>query len=350
MKKLMSILLTVCMLLSLAACAGSSKPQDASAEEPAQSTGEETAPEGEDAAPEAENEKKYKIGFSAKTLTNEPFIAYIADGIKGKVESLGHEFVLMTTSTSSDVAQQVSQLEDMINSGVDAIILDPLDSQAVLPSVEKAKDKGIPVVWVDTPPVEGTEDLYITYIGTDNYAAAAEAGRAMAEALNGSGKVVIVRSANGNTTSESRANGFKAGLEGSGVEVVAEQPGNWTNDDALQAMENMCSADPDIDGVWSCADGMLDGILQAIQNNPNVKEDIVIYSFDGSMKGCQLIEDGKIKGSIAQYPDVMGEIAVETIIQVLNGEKQDGDFEKFIDSGSGMVDASNYEEAMKTAY
>lgn len=347
MKKVLAVFLVACLTICLAACSSNQSKNETSSQDQTQA---DTVVAENDDAGESTVDKTYKIGFSAKTLTNEPFVAYIAEGVKNKVEGMGHEFVLMTTSTSSDVAQQVNQVEDLINSGVDAIILNPLDSQAVVATMEKAKDKGIPVVLVDTPPVDGTEDLYITYIGTDNYAAAATAGKAMVEDLNNSGKVVIVRGANGNTASELRANGFKAGLEGTGIEVVAEQPGNWTNNDALQAMENMLSANPDIDGVWSCADGMLDGILQAIENNPNVNKDIVIYSFDGAMKGCQLIGEGKINGSVAQYPGVMGEMAVEIIIQVLNGEKQDGDFEKFIDSGSGMIDAGNYEEALKTAY
>lgn len=298
----------------------------------------------------AETDKKYKIAFSVKTLTNEPFQAFISEGIKNKVESRGHEFTLMTTSTSADVAQQVNQLGDLISSGVDGIILNAIDSNAVVPAMEEAKAKGIQVILVDTPPIPGVEDLYISYIGTDNFAASELAGKEMVKALGGKGKVVIVRGANGNTTGNYRADGFKKGLEGSEVVVVAEQPGNWTNDDAMQAMENMLSANPDIDGVWSCADVMLDGVLQAIQNNPNVKKDLVIFSFDGAMKGCQLIEDGKIKGTMAQYPMIMGELAVNYLIEVLDGKKTPDDYPKFIDSGTGLITIDNVKEAMRTAF
>lgn len=296
------------------------------------------------------NTKKYKIGFSVKTLTNEPFQAFISDGIKKKVEGLGHEFVLMTTGTAMDIAQQVTQIEDLINMGCDGIIINPIDSNAIVPVMEKAHEKGIQLIFVDTPPVEGLEDLYISYIGTDNFAAAKVAGEAMAKDLGGTGKVVIVRGADGNLVGNARADGFKAGLEGSNVEVVSEQTGNWTNDDAMQAMENMLQANPDIDGVWSCADVMLDGILQAINNNPNVDKNLAIYSFDGAIKGCDLVIAGKIKGTMAQYPAIMGEIAVNDLIEVLNGTKKAEDFPKFIDSGTNIINTSNVDEAMKTAF
>ncbi len=293
--------------------------------------------------------KKYKIGFSVKTLTNEPFQAFIANAIKEKVESFGSEFVLMTTNTSEDIAQQVSQIEDLINMGCDAIILNPMDSNAIVPVMRKAASKKIPLVFVDTNPAKGTESLYITYIGTDNFAGSKVAGELLVKDLKNTGKVVIVRGADGNIVGNLRADGFKAGLKGSNVKVVAEQTGKWTNAAAMQAMENMLQAHPDIDGLYSCSDVMMDGVLQAIANNPKVKKNLVIYSFDGLKKGCQLVLEGKIVATMQQNPALMGDQAVTILMDVLNGKKKASDYPKVIDSGCVTVTKANAAEAMQSA-
>lgn len=346
MKKVIAMLLTLTMAVGLTACGGSKAPEKNETKQEAPAEAEEPSETEESTGNEAAG--SYKIGFSVKTLTNEPFQAFIADMIQTKVEESGCEFVLATTDSAEDVAQQVSQIEDMLVSGIDALIVNPLDSSAIIPALEKCKDAGVPVIMVDSGPAEGTdESLYVTYIGTDNYAGSVTAGEKMVEALGGEGKVVIVRGVSGNTAGEARANGFKAGIEGSNVELVAEQPGNWSNDDALQAMENMLIANPDIDGVYSCSDVMLDGILEAIESSG--KDDILIYSFDGLTNGCQLVLDGKVNATMQQYPSVMGELAVEYLLQILNGEKTVDEFEKFVDSGVAYVTQETAEEALQTA-
>ena len=171
----------------------------------------------------------------------------------------------------------------------------------------------------------------------------------MVKDLKNKGKVVIVRGADGNIVGNLRAEGFRAGLKGSNVQVVAEQTGKWTNAAAMQAMENMLQAHPDIDGVYSCSDVMMDGTLQAIANNPKVKQDLVIYSFDGLKKGCELVIEGKIRGTMQQNPALMGDKAVTILMEVLSGKKKASDYPKLIDSGCVTVTKANAAEAMKSA-
>lgn len=128
MKKVIAMLLSLVMVLGMAACGGTNTQKES------QTTAEDTAEEGTEETEPAESEAEaetetgsYKIGFSVKTLTNEPFQAFIADMIQTKVEEAGCEFVLATTDSAEDVAQQVSQIEDMLVSGIDALIVNPLD-------------------------------------------------------------------------------------------------------------------------------------------------------------------------------------------------------------------------------
>lgn len=282
--------------------------------------------------------KQYEIAFSLKTVTNDAFQSAIADAVKKNVEAAGHKFTLITAGDETAVSTQVSQLEDLIAKGVDGIILNPMDANAVIPALEKAKNAGIPVVLVDSTIAEGHDDLYITYVGTDNFAASKIAAEKLTEALGNKGKVIIVRGANGNSVGDARVNGFKAGL-GSGIEIVGEQPGDWSNDVAKQVTENMLQANPQVDGLFSASDVMLDGILQAIEDAG--RQGIKIMSFDGSDDGIELIKEGLIMGTMAQFPNEMGKIAVETLVGVLDGKIDPSSVKKYIDSGTDCYTIEN---------
>jgi ribose transport system substrate-binding protein len=292
--------------------------------------------------------KQYVIAFSVKTLTNETFQAAIADGIKKSVEKAGHKFVLVTAGGQTAVSTQVNQIEDLIAKKVDGIILNPMDSKAVIPAMKKAVAKGIKIILVDTPVDRANDSLYVCYIGTDNYNAGVQAGKKMVQVLNGKGKVLIVRGANGNMAGDGRVDGFKKGLEGSSIKVASEQVGNWSNVDAMQAMENMLQANSDVDGVFSASDVMLDGILQAIKDNG--KTGLKIMSVDGSRKGVDLVQSGEITGTMAQFPAFMGESAAKLIIDILDKKTDEKSVKKIIDSGTKVFESSNLDEALKMAF
>jgi len=154
------------------------------------------------------------IAFSLKTITNDDFQKAIADSIQAAVEGSGNTFELVTAGDQTNVANQVKQLEDLIAKKVDAIILSPMDANAVIPALKKAKEAKIPVILVDQTIAAGNEDLYVTYIGTDNFNAGKEAGKKVAEWLGNAGNVMIVRGANGSSAGDQRVDGFKAGIEG----------------------------------------------------------------------------------------------------------------------------------------
>ena len=318
MKRIMTLVLAIAMLLTVCACASA--------------------------------EGGYTIGYSLKTITNDDFQLALYTAVKDAVEASGNTFVEAIAETQTGVATQVTQIEDLINSGVDALILNPMDSNACITVMEKAKEAGIPVVLIDQGIEAGHEDLYITFISTDNFAAAQKAGEFMAEKLGGEGKVIIVRGANGSSAGDDRADGFKAGIEGTGLELVNEQPGDWTVDVAMQATENMLQADPDINGIFCCSDNMIAGILQALDNNDIDVADLCFVSFDGAKSGVDFIKDGKLTGTMAQFPSVIGAEAVEVILSVLNGEKTADDFESFTDAGTTVYTADDLDGAYATAF
>ena len=288
------------------------------------------------AAESPKAKEEYEIAFSLKTVTNDAFQQAIAAAVESECVAAGAKFTLVTAGTETGVATQVTQLEDLITKGVDALVVNPMDANAVIPALQKAKEKGIPVILVDSTIEAGNEDLYITYVGTDNFAAAKLGAETLSTALGGAGKVLLVRGANGNSVGNARADGFKAGLA-AGVTLVGEQPGDWNNDTAKQVTENMLQANPDVTGIMSCSDVMVDGILQAIDDAGLTG--IKIMSFDGD--SIPLIKEGLVLGTMAQFPAKMGQIAVDTLISVLNGDAAADSFAKYIDSGTACYTADN---------
>lgn len=290
----------------------------------------------------------YTIAFSLKTVTNDDFQKAIATSIQQAVEKSGNKFLLVTAGDETGVSIQVNQVEDLIAKKVDAIVLNPMDGKAVVPVLKKAQAAKIPVIVVDSSVEKGNEALYVSYVGTDNFNAGKVAGQRMVKELGGQGNVLIVRGANGSSAGDQRVDGFKAGIEGSGLKVVGEQPGNWTNSVAMQVTENMLQANKKVDGLFSASDVMLDGTLQAIgdANRSGIK----ILSVDGSKKAVDLVEQGAIVGTMAQFPAKMGTIAVENLLAVLDGKKAADSLPKMIDSGTMVYDKTNLTEARKWAF
>jgi ribose transport system substrate-binding protein len=335
MKKVMAVLLVLVMAFFFAACSNEATVESPSQESNVESsTQEQASQEPTTESSDSVDDGVIEIVFSVKTPSNDSFQSALAAAIQTSVEEAGGQFILMGAGSASNVATQVSQLEDVINRGCDGLIVNPLDSNAVIPALTTAKEKGIPVVIVDTPLPEGNEDLYLSFCGTDNYDAGYKAGKAMVEILGDEGKVALVRGANGNAAGDARADGFKAGIEGSNLELAGEQVGNWSNSEAMQVTESMLQANPDIAGLFSCSDVMVEGILQAYSDNN--KTGIVTIAVDGTLNACDWIEDGDIYGTMAQYPSVMGSMAVEILMKSINGEDLSG-IEKYSDSGVELI-------------
>ena len=288
------------------------------------------------------------IAFSLKTVTNDDFQKAIATSIQKAVEGSGNKFLLVTAGEQTAVSQQVNQLEDLIAKKVDAIVLNPMDGKAVVPVLKKAKAAGIPVIVVDSSVEKGNEALYIAYVGTDNFNAGVEAGKRMVKELGNQGNVLVVRGANGSLAGDNRVDGFKKGIAGSGLAIVGEQPGNWTNSVAMQVTENMLQANKQVNGLFTASDVMLDGILQAIDDAG--RKGITILAVDGSAKAVDLVEAGTITGTMAQFPAKMGTMAVENLLAVMDGKKKASSIPTVIDSGTMVYDKTNLAEARKWAF
>jgi ABC-type sugar transport system substrate-binding protein len=289
------------------------------------------------------------IGLSVKTITNDPFQAAWVQAATDKVEELGGTVQLLVAGGQTAVASQSSQLEDLVTQQVDGIIVSPLDGSAVLPALQKAKDAGVPVILVDQPIAAGNEALYETLIATDNVNAGRQLATYLVTAMpDPELKVAIIEGAPGSVAGDDRLAGFMEGLASGGVTPVASATGEWDNAKALAAMENILTANPDLQAVLSASDVMVDGILQALAGAG--KTDVAVLAIDGSTVGIQGVLDGKLLADNTQDPMAMGSMAAEFAMGIANGEVEPGSLEKYIDSGTTTVTIDNAEEAMAKAF
>ncbi|GAK49424.1 monosaccharide-transporting ATPase [Candidatus Moduliflexus flocculans] len=256
------------------------------------------------------------IGISVLTLQN-PFFKVIVDNVTSEAAKSGYD--VLAVSAEFDPGAQNNQVNDFIVKKVDAIILTPADSKAVAPAIKKATEAGIPVFTADIACMADDCGV-VSHIATDNYAGGRQAGKAMHEALGGKGKVAIID----HPEVESvilRTKGFQDELKelNSGIEIVGSWPGKGSKDVSFSVAQEILQAHGDLNGFFCINDPSALGALAALEIAK--KTDVKIVGFDGMPEGKQAIKDGKIFADPIQYPDKIGQITVQTIMQYFAGEK-----------------------------
>lgn len=255
-------------------------------------------------------EGDFKIGFSISTLNN-PFFVTLSDGAKAQAEEMGAKLIVI--DAQDDAAKQASDVEDLIQQGVDLILINPTDSEAVVATVQSANDAGIPVITVDRS-AEGGE--VVSHIASDNKAGGVLAGQYMVSLLGEGVKVAELEGIAGSSAARDRGTGFNEIAKGQ-LDVVAKQTANFNRAEGLTVMENILQANPDIKGVFAHNDEMALGALEAIEA---AGKDIKVVGFDATDDAVKSVEEGKLAGTVAQKPELIGKKAVEAAVQSLKGE------------------------------
>lgn len=170
------------------------------------------------------------------------------------------DFVL---ATASDPGKQVNDIEDMVATrGIDALVVLPFESDPLTPPIQAVADSGVWITVVDRGlSIDGIEDLYVA---GDNSGFGKVAGEFMTSNMPDGGDIVVFRGIP-TTIDNERVDAFTAAIEGSGINVLAMEHGNWNRDDSFTVMEDFLSKYPKIDAVWASDDDMAIGILAAIE-------------------------------------------------------------------------------------
>lgn len=243
-----------------------------------------------------------------------------------------------------DREAQVRVVEDMIASGVDAIVLAPLDDTALVPVATEATREGIPVVIFDS----GIDwEGLISFVATDNYQGGVLAAERMNELLEGQGSVVVMRYQEGSASTNRREAGFLETMAErfSSIEIVSSnQYGGATTETAFATAENLLVSHADVDGIFTPNESTTFGMLRALDGASRAGE-VKFVGFDANESLVDALREGQIHGLVLQNPVRMGDLAVRTAVAHLNGE----DVEARIDTGATMVTAENMDEPESAA-
>ena len=295
---------TMSLLVVVALLSGCAKPTAAPTQPPA-------APTPTEAAPPA---KEITLGLSLSTLNN-PFFVTLKEGAEEKAAELGVKLIVV--DSQDDPAKEATNIEDLIQKKVDALLINPTDADAVVPSVQKANAAGIPVFTIDRSAAGGE---VVSHIASDNVAGGKMAGEYLAKLLGGKGKVVELEGIAGTSAARDRGKGFNEVMANyPDIEIVARQTANFNRAEGLSVFENILQAQPEIDGVFAHNDEMILGAIQAAEAAGRA-QDIIFVGFDAIDDAVQAVKDGKLAATIAQQPAEMGKLGVEMAVEYLNGE------------------------------
>lgn len=252
---------------------------------------------------------KLKIGLSISTLNN-PFFVSLKEGAEKEAKAQGADII--TVDSQNDSAKQVSDIEDLIQKGVNVLLVNPTDSDAVKAAIESANNAKIPVITVDRSANGGT---VVSHIASDNVAGGKMAGDFILEKLGKKGKVVELEGIPGSSAARERGEGFHKAIDAeSGIKVVAKQAADFDRAKGLTVMENILQSNKDIQAVFAHNDEMALGAVQAIEAAG--LKDVIVVGFDATDDAVKAVNDGKMAATIAQKPTEIGKNGVQTAMNV----------------------------------
>ncbi|NLA54205.1 MAG: sugar ABC transporter substrate-binding protein [Clostridiales bacterium] len=279
----------------------------------------------------------FTIVVNLKTLSSE-YWQTVKSGIDEAAAELGYAIDVQGPAAETEIAEQVQQLETQLAAQPDAIIIAPLDGDAVIGAIQSTGYKGI-VIFCDT---DANYELKTAFVGTSNEVAAHSGGVYGIEKVGVDNvKALIIYGQEGDNTSNLRKAGYERALEEAGLAPLAMLSGNNTTDGATRVMEDQLVANPDINLVLCHNDDTAIGALNAVNNAK--AEGITIMGFDGNQSAIELIGEGDLAGTVAQQPKLMGYLSVMTAVKALKGETVD--MNVVVDTV--VIDAENYKEFLK---
>ena len=329
-KRVLAMLLAGAMALSMTACGGNSASTDGSSND-----GGASASGG-----------SYKVSVILKTLAAE-YWQYVKSGAEDYASEHSDKVTVEVKGPSSETAfdEMQNMIETDLSSGsYDGVIISPLQSDTAAQLVSGTK---LPIVAIDTT---FTAPEVKSFVGTGNEAAAKKGGEAAVEAAKAAGwtdiKCIEIAGVQGDQTNTARMNGYKAGVEEAGGTFLSDevQYADATADRATTAMEAIMQTHPEgIAIICANNDDMAMAAARAAQGHDAYKNTIFL-GFNGDRAACEAILAGQMTMSVAQMAYEMGYKAVETMVQVLDGETVD----EFVDSGSDVVTPDNAQERLDT--
>ena len=223
----------------------------------------------------------------------DPHFGLVRAGVESAAKAMSATVTHFTPNRPNNLAEQLSQIEDVTTRKPNGILFMAVDPRGVVPAIEKVNAAGIPIVNYNDRVAGGK---FVSYVGFDDYKLGLDTGRYLLKAIGGQGNVVIIEGVKGSTTSDERVRGFRKALEEfPNVKLVASQPANFQRLPAVQVMENLIQANPKIDGVLAAADAMALGARAALEaaNRGSTK----VIGINGVPEAIEAVKAGRLIGT-----------------------------------------------------
>jgi ribose transport system substrate-binding protein len=286
--------------------------------------------------------KKLQIAVIPKGTTNEFWKAIHAGAVKAANERGGIDIIWKGPIREDDRDEQIKIVETFVSQGVDGIVLAPLDDQALVPVLNDAKARGIPVVIFDS----GVKwDGQVAYVATDNYKAGALGAARLAEVLGGKGDIILLRYAEGSASTMEREAGFLDTIQKNhpGLKVVSSNRyAGATVEPAYAAAENLLSTFKNVQGIFTPNESTTLGTLLALRAAGRIggRNDVKLVGFDAGDKLVEALAKNELQGLVLQNPLRMAELAVGALVDRIAGKT----VEKRIDTGEYMITPENMKQ------
>jgi len=288
----------------------------------------------------AESPEKPKVALVMKSLANEFFLT-MEDGAKAYQKEHSADFDLISNGIKdeTDTAGQTRIVEQMILAKVNALVIAPSDSKAMVPVIKKAVDAGITVINIDNqldPQIVKSKNISVPFVGPDNRKGARLVGEYLAKQLKAGDEVGIIEGVSTTTNAQQRTAGFKDAMEAAQIKVVSLQSGDWEIDKGNKVAASILSEYPDVKALLAGNDSMAVGAVSAVRAAGKAgKVQVVGYDNINAIK--PMLKDGRVLATADQFAAKQAVFGIETALKILKGEKVDSGVNGVIETPVELV-------------
>ena len=283
---------------------------------------------GDRSKPAADAAAKPRIALVMKSLANE-FFSTMADGARAHhaAHAGDYELIVNGIKNETDLAEQVTLIEQMVARGVQAIVIAPADSKAVVPALKRARDAGVLVVNIDNrldQEVLRQAGLAAPFVGPDNRAGARKVGDALAAQLAPGSQVAIIEGVPTAFNGQQRRLGFEDAMRAAGMTVVSTQSGQWEIDKANAIAAALLTEHPQLKAILCANDSMALGAVAAVTAAGKTGA-VKVVGFDNIAAVRPMLADGRVTATADQHGDQLAVFGIETALQILHGHSPPAD-------------------------
>ncbi|HML22318.1 MAG TPA: substrate-binding domain-containing protein [Aggregatilinea sp.] len=293
----LSVVLALALIaaLALSACGGDDDKDKTSAEPTAEKSG-------------------YTIGLSLAEYNT--FFTILRDSAQTAADL--QDVTLLAANAENSADTQAETIQGWIDQGVDLLLINPVEADAIVSSIEAANEAGIPVFTIDRTASGGE---VASHIASDNVAGGKMAGEFLAEAIGKSGNVVELQGILTTSAAQDRGKGFNEAMATyPDITIIAQEPAGFNREEGKSVFAQILADNPEIDAVFAHNDEMILGALEAAQEAGRAS-DIVFVGFDAVDDAIDAVEAGDMAATVAQQPAEMGRIGIESAVDYLDGKE-----------------------------